>query len=325
MRQILTMLTFASVLGCQNSSKPEVIEIVHYNIIVAPDLSSRVNHSLYPKPLKDGEIVASLLRLMPTIAKLLRSENQKDKIQVSLINKSLLNQYNIDASRLVVDLGVFGTRQKDRIEYLTGNTTGSTYDQDAAGFLSEYTRLCEQAEQDHHGADIWTYMHSGLDKLVVNTASETTKFMSTTYVNKFRNILIILTDGYIESGVYKESGCPDSPNQCYYLSGSRIKEFRKAFLESKSGDLTEFFRKAQTCIIPVANPVMSHVEVLVLEMYDRSLTEAGAASVYPTDMDIMKLFWTDWLNRSGVTHAELHSTLTTTADVERVVLGFIQR
>ena len=39
----------------------DTINIVHYNIIIAPDLSNRVDDRLYPKPVFDAAIVQKIL------------------------------------------------------------------------------------------------------------------------------------------------------------------------------------------------------------------------------------------------------------------------
>jgi hypothetical protein len=58
-------------------------------------------------------------------------------------------------------------------------------------------------------------------------------------------------------------------------------------------------------------------------MYDRSLSQGGNATVHPTDTEILKLFWSDWLEKSGVKRYELRPLMTTEAEVEQVVMGFM--
>jgi hypothetical protein len=61
-----------------------------------------------------------------------------------------------------------------------------------------------------------------------------------------------------------------------------------------------------------------------LELYDRSLTKAGAASIHPTDMEIIKLFWSDWLQRSGVRRFEFHPIAGSKDEVEKMILNFLE-
>jgi hypothetical protein len=76
-------------------------------------------------------------------------------------------------------------------------------------------------------------------------------------------------------------------------------------------------------IRPVHNEALKNLEVLVMELYDRSLSKTGSATIQPTDMEIMKLFWTDWLRASKVKRFELHTIANSKAEAEKVVLNFL--
>ena len=63
--------------------------------------------------------------------------------------------------------------------------------------------------------------------------------------------------------------------------------------------------------------------LLVLKMYDRSLSQGGNATVHSIDTEILKLFWSDWLEKSGVKRYQLRPLMTTEAEVAQVVMGFM--
>jgi len=84
-----------------------------------------------------------------------------------------------------------------------------------------------------------------------------------------------------------------------------------------------FFEENNYGIVPVDNPRLQDVEVLVLEIYDRSLSQGGNAVVHPTDTETLKLFGSDWLEQSDVQKYKLHSLMNTEAEVEQVVMGFM--
>jgi hypothetical protein len=304
-----------------NEEAAESISLTHYNIVFAPDLSNRVNTELHPRPLKDAQIVETVLdNIYPAILNNRRSDNQLDRFSVSLVNKKLVSEYGVKQSELQIDFGKF-KNQKERIDYIKGRSE-QKLEADIREFAQEFTRVSDIAAENTFGADVWSYLNAGVDQLVVQEEKEPIIFNGTTYRNQFRNVLILLTDGYIEAGIYDQRGCPE-PNQCYYLSGDRVKQFRQAFKQSGMQDMKAFFEQNNYGIIPVNNPYLKDVEVLVLEMYDRSLSQGGNATVHPTDTEILKLFWSDWLEKSGVQRYELRPLMTTEAEVEQVVMGFM--
>src|SRR5688500_6032184 len=124
----IVTLVVAQVLLSACSSKGEginenpvgPIEIIHYNVVITPDLSNRLDSKLYPRPLNDNQIVKVVLKnIYTTILTRRRSENQRDKFSVSFINRKLINQYNINTAVLGIDFDKF-KRQKDRIDYIKG-------------------------------------------------------------------------------------------------------------------------------------------------------------------------------------------------------------
>lgn len=299
----------------------ESINLTHYNIVFAPDLSNRVNTQLHPRPLNDQQIVHSVLEnIYPAILNHQRSDNQLDRFTVSLVNKKLVNEYDINKSLLSIDFSQF-KNQRERIDYIKGRSE-ATLEADIQNFEQEFARVNEIAAKNTFGADVWSYLNAGVDNLVVQAEKEPIIFNGTTYRNQYRNVLILLTDGYIEAGIYDNKGCPE-PNQCYYLSGERVKQFRQAFKQSGAKDMKTFFEENNYGIVPVNNPYLEEVEVLVLEMYDRSLSQGGNATVHPTDTEILKLFWSDWLEKSNVKRYELRPLMTTEAEVEQVVMNFM--
>jgi hypothetical protein len=327
-RFVLSFLLGLALASCTSNSESlnehkdgETIDLTHYNIVFAPDLSNRIDRKMHPRPLNDQQIVHAVLNnIYPTILNHQRSDNQLDKFSVSLVNKKLVNEYDIKKSLLSIDFSQF-KNQKERIDYIKGRSP-ETMEADIQNFEQEFGRIHEVATKNTFGADVWSYLNAGVDNLVVQAEKDPIIFNGTTYRNQYRNVLILLTDGYIEAGIYDNKGCPEK-NQCYYLSGDRVKQFREAFKKSGERDMQAFFEKNNYGIVPVNNPYLEDVEILVLEMYDRSLSKGGSATVHPTDTEILKLFWSDWLEKSKVKRYELRPLMTTEEEVEQVVMNFI--
>ncbi|WP_345953022.1 hypothetical protein [Mucilaginibacter sp. PAMB04168] len=290
--------------------------ITHYNLTFAADLSNRVNPSLYRRPLNDVDLLKTVAgNLYPSILRSHRSENQKDKLRIDFINKGLINQYRVNMDKLRIDFGVF-PNQHGRIDYIMDrNHVKQTLKKDIASMVSEFNRINTLAARENFGADIWTYLNEGLISATVLPNEKPIVDEGNTYVNAYRNVLILTTDGYIEAGIY---------NKGFDLSKMTINRFRDAFLASGENDMQSFFRKnKQFRIKPVQNEKLKNLEILVMELYDRSRSKVGAATIHPTDMEIIKLFWTDWLRESKVARFELRPFANSKEEAEKIILDFL--
>jgi hypothetical protein len=290
--------------------------ITHYNITFAPDMSNRTNPDLYRRPLNDVDILKIITAdLYQPILRWKRSENQKDKLRIDFIDKGLISTYQVHTDKLLIDFGRF-QNQLSRIDYIMNKSdVRPTFKQEINGMVSEYYRINSAAAKQNFGADIWTFLNEGIDDKIVLKDEEPFKQDDITYQNKYRNILILPTDGYIEAGIFGKG---------FDLGKKTIDQFRNAFLNSGETDMDLFFRQnPKFRIKPVKNARLKNLEILVVELYDRSLTKAGVATVHPTDMEIIKLFWCDWLQHSGVKRFELHPIAGSKDEAEKVILNFL--
>ena len=106
----------------------------------------------------------------------------------------------------------------------------------------------------------------------------------------------------LESYVGKELGATD----WFKIDQERINSFRKDFEKnSNERTLKQFFIDQDYGIPAVDNSLLSQTEILVLELDDRSVNENGNATQDITDIDIIELFWSDWLTKSNVKKFEL--------------------
>lgn len=328
---LIIYIPLSSCLGGKTEPRDENTEssgyknysITHFNITVAPDLSNRLNQKLYPKLVSDEAILDIILKnIYPTILNHQRSENQKDKFSVSFINNLLIAQYNITSDNLNIDFETFDTQRK-RIDYIKNRLKTRTFSKDTSAFKNELKKMYAAALDRPHGADIFTYLNSRVDDTQIALTDEPyTTFKNKSYANKYRNILILITDGYIEAGIYGQDACTNE-KVCYYLSKNRIDKFRIDFLKSGEADIETFFQKNDYGIMPLKNDHLKNVEILVLEMYDRSLTKDGNATVHPTDGEIMKLFWSDWLTKANVKRFKLVDIASSEYEMEKVILNFL--
>jgi hypothetical protein len=308
--------TDAGVKPTPSASFGKKYTITHYNLTFTADLSNRVNPNLYRRPLNDVDVLRILAGdLYPSILRSHRSENQKDKLRIDFINKGLINEYHVNTDKLSIDFGRFAN-QNARIDYIMDrNRVKQTLKKDTSVMVSEFKRVNTVAAHQNFGADIWTYFNEGLANETVLTDEKPMPDEDNTYVNTYRNVLILTTDGYIEAGIYDKG---------FDLSKKTIDRFRDAYLASGESNMQTFFRKnKQFRIRPVQNEKLRKLEVLVMELYDRSRSKVGAATVHPTDMEIIRLFWTDWLRESKVARFELCPFANSKEEAEKMILDFL--
>lgn len=103
----------------------------HFNMMIVPDLSNRIDMEEKSKPLSDLNIVEGILNDIDPIY--LKSDRrmmyQQDRYQVGFTNQSLISKHNINMENLCIDFSRFD-KQRNRIEYLTGKNTTSNLRQD---------------------------------------------------------------------------------------------------------------------------------------------------------------------------------------------------
>lgn len=301
---------------------PEEVVHTHYNILFASDLSNRINTSIYPRPLDDTRILGSLLNMIhPTILQHKRTVQQKDKFQVLFTNPRLMHHFDHQLERLKIDFGRFEHRQAERIAYINGEQARSL-DGDKSAFLESFTQIYDQSVQGTHGADLWSFFQNGISDIHIEHQLPDTKTgHGAVCKNEFKNVLVLMTDGYLEAGMYGQKHC--QKGHCPFLDYKRIDSFRKAFKESGQTDMKAFLQSSDFGITPVQNDQLQYLDVLVMEMYDRSKDGAGNATIHPSDYEITKVFWEDWLESSGVKRYDIRPCLSTTGDIEVVLRDFI--
>lgn len=295
---IVCLVVFISLCSCANKGKDKKVNIIeHFNICIVPDLSNRINNKLYPKAVDDTQLVNAIVDdIYPNILRNRVKINQSDKIKLKFTSTNILSYYDVNNESLSFDFSDYN-RQVERINYLDNRDDNNLFEQDKNAFKNEFSRVIESARSKSCGADIWSFFNNLTNNaiLVEQPDNKNKKCMS---LHEFKNVIILITDGYIEAGLYGKSN--GIGNKRYHLSSNSIKNFRTQFKKSKETDYKIFFRNNGYGLMPLKNPLLKNVEVLAVEFYDRSLSPSGNASVHPTDGEILELFWTDWMKESGV-------------------------
>ncbi|TDO05424.1 hypothetical protein [Sunxiuqinia elliptica] len=313
---------------CSNTGAKDadsaINEVIHYNVVVGLDLSNRVDLNLHSKPLKDTEIIDSLMAGIPDILKAgNRETEQKDAFSIAFINKGLIRMYDADLRKLGIDFGKF-TSQLDRINFIKSRDqyTNRGLGEWRLNCQTECARIYDEARTNHSGADIWSYIKS-VDEFTVKPDELPFSYENYLFQNKYKNVLVLFTDGYIECGLQSNTESGYSANQSYDLTQSKIQHFRSEFKKSGMNDMKAFFDKHKYGIIPIENDFLKNLNIIVVEMCDRSLSVAGNATVHPTDADILELFWSDWLSKSNVESFKLCQSFSDIKIAQSVIKKFI--
>lgn len=277
-------------------------DIYNYNVIVALDLSNRIT-DIYPRNLTDQEIVNMLMESF--FGKLIydqnRTMNQKDRFQIKFMNSVLIQQNDINADKLTIDLADFDTQLK-RIDYLK-NRSERKLSTDTADLINQVDKCIKGAKAKAAGCDVWKFMESDINELDVRNKDIVREMYGRKVVEKFKNVIVIITDGYIEAGLYGAENCAN--NLCYDLSQSRINRFRDKYNAHGENAPEKFFTENGYGIVPISNKNIEGADVLVLELNDRSLSKSGNIVKRPRDFQIMEMYWTDWLKKSGAARVKV--------------------
>ncbi len=312
----LAVLTAAISCGDEKNDtiQKEVADISNYNIIIAPDLSNRINPHIHPKPIHDTVIINDVYEQIPTFIKTgNRQSQQMDVFTFDFINGGAINKISVNQNNIKVDFSQFGTRQLERSDYIRKGLT-----KDIASAKESIAEIYKYAINNPSGADIYNYLNATVNNVLVPedfTITEITSYLDARTSTK--NIIILFTDGYIEN-VTKGAG--------FQFTGSTVRKIRENFNKSEIKNLNHFIAAhPQYQINPLTNKNLEHARIIVVEMIDRSLDENGVATAHPTDFVIMRAVWEHWFKQSNVLDYEFINAQNTSEQTLTHIKKFIAK
>jgi hypothetical protein len=238
----------------------------YLNVVIAPDLSNRL--SLANQVNTDQELINHIWGCFRKVAlaNYAKEEKTKDLLMIDVTDKrqansqfeSIANSFRFDLSK-IGDLGVS--------PYLKNREPD---------FKNNLNKLYKLGFNHQSGSDI---------KFFIEDFANTGKEKISTLSERYRNVLVILTDGYLET------------NKTYYTD------------PAINGGTIPVHPQNQ---IPVKSSVnLSNWEVIILEVRERKEGK---------DFDILKDAWTKWLNAMGVKRIEFKKHL----DASNMTKNFIE-
>lgn len=325
-KNILFALGFIVFISCEtNTSKKNELKLrnnTNLNIIITPDLSNRVQQKLYPKPVKDITLIGSLIDLYyPYLYEYnYRVSGQKDFLQLAFTNSNIIQEYQFSG---INTIDISDKEDKNNVYLKTFDGSKTEFKEDSEKILNSLNKVYKKVEIKPAGADLLNFLKNNL-KLNNLLKKDSRKSVQKYVVNTtYRNILVLFTDGYIEAGLYGKENCIE--NKCYFLDKIMINKFRKDYKKNSNGlNLKTFFEQNKYGIIPVKNDDLKNLEILVCELYDRSLNpRTGSQTIQPNDLDILRVFWSDWLTKSGVKKFKLCNKVNSIEEFKQNLKSFI--
>ncbi|WP_417619841.1 hypothetical protein [Oceanihabitans sediminis] len=293
----------------------------HLNIIITPDLSNRVKSNMYTKPVSDIDLIKSVFdNYYPTLYEYnYRISGQKDALHLDFTNANIISEYNYDG---VFSFDIYEKEEQNELYLKTFDGSQTQFQKDTNEFINKLENVYNQVAIKPAGADISSYFKNRL-KTIVKKDKLNDTVQNYIVDTKYRNILVLFTDGYLEAGLYGKSNCIE--NKCYYLDGTLVNNFRKDYKKNGQGkDLKTFFYEQEYGIIPVKNENLKDIEILICEVFDRSLNpRTGSKTVVPTDYEIIKIFWEDWVGKSGFKKYEIIPKVNSVDEFQTELMSFI--
>jgi len=273
MKKIFYLCTLVLLFSCGNKKevtvKPKEKQL---NISILLDLSDRISTTRCPATpehyQRDLEIVKTVTEYFKSNMNKLTAWKAKGKIRVFFSPPPSSSTINEIAGSLKIDCSKLENKMRkqvyDTITTLFGNSLTQIYNQTNATSAWE-------------GSDIWRFFK--------NDVRDYCEDQDTTY----RNILIILTDGYL----YHQQSDYNKDNRYSYLLTKNMKQFRnqnwkQQIDESDFGLMTE-------------RNDLQNLEVLVLEL-------CAENSNNKIDEDIMKYVLGKWFSEMKVAKYQVYSS-----------------
>lgn len=230
----------------------------YINVVVLPDLSGRLVTK--PFPIENDKVVLEYIlnAFQESVNKSykLYGENTKDRLMIDMTRERELDLKDL-ANKLIIDCS---KTEQPSIPYIASEKNE---------FRQSVEEVYEIARKQTQGADYFKYINENLNDRRVD---------SSPFV-KYRNLVVILTDGYLEITKNPTVFYTGSPNQLAALVRGR----------SSGQDWNQLFSSQHLLIQDKAasTPNLKDWEVLILQVRDR---ENG-------DYEILEKLWSDWLTK----------------------------
>jgi hypothetical protein len=271
----------------ENSERTEVAKKKsdkQLNITILLDLSDRIEPTKYPNKPEHFERDINIVNYFTEIFK--KDMEQKgafmanSKMKVIFSPRPDDDEINKIASDLSVDLSkANNVKEKKQI-----------YDNVSSNFEENLERIYSKTieTKNYPGSDIWRFFKNDVSDYAISEDEN------------YRNILVILTDGYL----YHKSSTDKEVNRSMSLLASDVG--RKGF---RSNDWKQKFDKGDFGYISKRDD-LKNLDILVLEI--------SPTSSHKNDEDVIKAYFEKWFKEMNVNKFEFYNTALTARTITRI-------
>jgi len=285
------IVLFVSAFSCKQESEKKEKEIFiqnpvaeNYNISILLDLSDRISPEKNPNPTmeyyqRDLGYIKSVSEAFTKHLKSKRIRQINDKMQLF---------FNPEPK----DPEINSISQKLRIAIDKNNASKDLLNSINSNYASQTSKIYESAIKDNNftGSDIWSFFD--------------TKVKDQCIENGDRNILVILTDGYM----FYDSTIMTEGNRTTYITpklikknGMNTKDWEKKFQDQDFGFIK-------------AGEDLSNLEVLILGI--------NPSRNNPYEEKVIKAYWTKWFAEMKIKHFEIKNA-DLPSNMEKIIKDFI--
>lgn len=291
----LIILLYISIItfSCKNEEKEEDNNATktkdvsqNLNISLLLDLSDRISPAKYPNPtmeyyLRDVGYINSVSEAFTEHVRSKKVILAHDKIQLFFDPTPL----NPEINKISKDL---------KIEFNKGNVSKEIIRKGKITYATKPLEIYKLAIKDGNyiGSDIWKFFKTNINDYCVE--------------KDYRNILVILTDGYI---YYKDTQMKDG-NLTTYLTPGLIKDNKLS-----SSKWNEKIINQKLGFVK-ANNNLSNLEILVLGINPNPKN--------PYEEDVIKTYWTNWFRAMKVKRFEIRNA-DLPSNMDKIIKDFISK
>lgn len=260
------------ILGCNSEPKVEDNGPKQLNISILLDLSDRISpdkHPATPEHMqRDTAIVGKIVRLFKDDMNARGAYDANGRIQVLMSPPPSIANINSLQDQLQVNLARMDNKQKK-----------STYTDISGNFATALKEIYTETNNQSRwtGSDIWRFFKNDVKDLCIDSDTN------------YRNILVILTDGYI----YDKNTTQRAGSRVQHLTTSTIGKYRS------TNDPVSAMEDDDFGLMP-ATSGLDNLEVLVLEITPENNNQK--------DELILKYCIDRWLKEMGVVRWAVHTT-----------------
>jgi len=288
---ILLLLVSVATFSCKNEEKKTEKEdetkkpiIENYNISILLDLSDRISLKKNPNPTmeyyqRDLGYIKSISEAFTQHVRSKRVRQINDKMQLFFNPEPLNSEINSISKNLRIEIN------KDNVTKDFLNSINTSYSAQTAKIYD-----LALADNNYVGSDIWSFFENKIKDQCID--------------NEYRNIVVLLTDGYM----FHDDTKIKEANLTTYITPELIRQYGL-----NTSDWNQKMQQQKFGFIK-ANDDLSNLEVLVLGINPNNNN--------PYEEKVLRTYWSDWFTEMKIKHFEIKNA-DLPSNMDKIIKDFI--